>query len=123
MTSAMIASLSRLVKIVSHYLSLKLYRKLGRKTTYLEIFLQFRQNNWMTTLVDLNNRLQNIVVNKLPEHFHKFIDSSAFGNAMESKLDRIKLDFKKTKVKYLRKAALITMKSFQFIGDLIATIS
>ena len=102
----------------SHYLVLKLYHELGMKLTHRGKDLQLRQSHWIAPFVDLNNtRLQKAAVNKLQENFHKLIVTSAFGETMETNLERKKLGIVKNENELLQKTALSTIKSFHITDD------
>ena len=74
---------------VLHYLTIKLYIKLGLRGKLIKV-LKFRQGRWMEPFVDLNTQLRMSACNKFEENFYKLIVNSAFGKTMESKLGRKK---------------------------------
>ena len=82
------------------------------KITYLGKLLQLRQRHWMTSFVDLYTRVRRNSGKKFLENSYKLIDNSAFGEAMESRVERKKMEIGRNERELLQKSALGTMRSF-----------
>ena len=84
-----------------HYLTLKLYCKLGLEVTKIHRALQFDQSKWLQPYIRLNTTKRKASANKFEENFYGMMSNSAFDKTMESKRKRLVVEIVRTRAELL----------------------
>ena len=106
-----------------HYITLKLYVKLGLTVSKLHRVLQFSQSKWLAPYIELNTLKRKRANNKFEEDFFKLLSNSAYGKCCESKRNRVKVRLVKTKKNFLNNVSNENFAGYNIIDEKLVTIA
>jgi hypothetical protein len=78
-TEKLVPNLFDKTKYVLHYRNLKLYLELGMVLTKTHQILQFRQEKWMASYIDLNTELRKEAKSEFEKNFCKLANNAVYG--------------------------------------------
>ena len=79
-------------RYVLHFTLLQLHFQLGMRIAKLHGVLQFHQDHWMETYINLNSNFRKSAINKFQQNYYKLMTNSVYGKTIESKKHRLKLE-------------------------------
>ncbi len=87
----LICTLNNKKKYVLHYVTLKLYLKLGLKLTKIHRILSFKQKPWMKPYIENNNRKRAECTSTFQSNLFKLLNNSCFGKSIENVKKRVNI--------------------------------
>ena len=85
--------------------------------------LQFTQNNWLTTYVNLNSEKRQAASNKFEESFYKLMNNAVYGTNCESRCRRMKIELTRDARRTLTIVSKFEFDKFKVFGENMAAHS
>ena len=94
--SKLVPNLMDKKKYVVHYRNLHLYCKLGMKLTKVHRILEFNENPWIKSCIQLNTEMRKRVNSAFEKDFYKNMSNSVFCKRIEDLRKRVDIKLAKT---------------------------
>ena len=106
-----------------HYVTLKLYVKLGLRVTHVHRIMRFTQSKWMAPYIQLNTNRRKLAANKFQQDFFKLMSNSAFGKLCEGKRNRVSVRVVRDENALLDETQKSNVKTVNIIDQSLATVN
>ena len=119
----LVQTLFKKTRYVVHYITLKLYVKLGMKIEKVHQVLRFTQGKWLADYVKLNTLKRQQAKTKFEQNFYKLMVNSAFGKLCEGKRNRIRVKLVRSEAELVKLTDKPEFKTFKVLNKDLALVS
>ena len=108
---------------ICHFTSLKLYLSLGMKLKKIHKILQFRQQAWAKSYIELNTTLRRNASSPFEESMSKFFNNNLFGKTIENTYDYSHVIVTNSPEKAQKYLNRLNLKDFEIITNKLVMMS